>query len=163
MADDFSEKLNAVLGNTEAMGQIMSLARSLTGESGEGQMSSSEPEQETSLVPAGSPPAQPAPDFSALMGMLGGLMGSGQSSGGDSNPLSALSNLDPRLLQLGMGLLSEYSREDDRKTALLAALKPFLKEDRAAKFERAAQAAKLSRLVRVALRMFKEGGEDGNV
>ena len=34
MADEFADKLNAVLGNPEAMGQIMSLARSLTGDSG---------------------------------------------------------------------------------------------------------------------------------
>ena len=30
MADDFTEQLNAVLGNPEAMGQIMSIARALT-------------------------------------------------------------------------------------------------------------------------------------
>ena len=35
MADEFADKLNAVLGNPEAMGQIMSLARSLTGDSGD--------------------------------------------------------------------------------------------------------------------------------
>jgi hypothetical protein len=32
MADDFTEQLNAVLGNPEAMGQIMSIARALTGD-----------------------------------------------------------------------------------------------------------------------------------
>ncbi|MFQ7855436.1 MAG: hypothetical protein ACLRIS_10200 [Flavonifractor plautii] len=43
--------------------------------------------------------------------MLGG--------GGDSNPLSALSELDPQLLQAGLRLFSEYSATDDRKVALL--------------------------------------------
>ena len=158
MADDFSEKLSAVLGNPEAMGQIMSLARSISGESAE-----EEPQPEgtgdTALPPAVVQAPQSMPDLSGLMGMLGGLMGGGQQSGG-GDALSALSNLDPRLIQLGVGLLSEYNRGDDRSAALLAALKPFLKEERAAKIQRAAQAAKLSRLVRVALRMFKEGGED---
>lgn len=155
MADDFSEKLNAVLGNPEAMGQIMSLARSLTGDGGDTAPPPSS--EEDGALPAVVQPA--LPDLSGLMGMLGGLMGGGPQGGG-ADPLSALSNLDPRLIQLGMGLLSEYSREDDRKTALLTALKPFLREERAAKIERAAQAAKLSRLVRVALKLFREGGDD---
>lgn len=157
MADDFSEKLNAVLGNPEAMGQIMSLARSLTGDGGDAP--ADPPVPSDGDLPAVVQPAQPLPDLSGILGMLGGLMGGGQQGGG-GDPLSALSNLDPRLIQLGMGLLSEYGREDDRKTALLAALKPFLRPERAAKIERAAQAAKLSRVVRAALRLLKEGGED---
>ena len=62
-----------------------------------------------------------------------------------------------------MTLFSEYSATDDRKIALLAALKPFLKEERYAKMDRAIQIAKLSRVIRVAFQLFKKEGQDGDV
>ncbi|NCB64149.1 MAG: hypothetical protein EOM52_11210 [Clostridia bacterium] len=153
MADEFSEKLNAVLSNPDAMGQIMSIARSLTGDGGGG----TEPTQDSESLAPAVQQASPPPDLSGLLSMLGGLTGNG-GGGGD-----LLSNLDPRILQAGMRILSEYGHEDDRKTALLMALKPFLKEERAAKMDRAVQIAKLSRIVKVALQMFREGGESSNV
>lgn len=153
MADEFSEKLNNVLSNPDAMSQIMSLARSLS----DGGTPSGGGQEDDSTVPDTSPP----PDLSGLMGMLGGLIGGGsQSSSGNGDPLSFLSGLDPRLIQTGIQLLSEYNRPDNRNALLLQALRPFLKEDRAAKLDRAAQAAKLARIVRVALKLFKEGGSD---
>ena len=57
--------------------------------------------------------------------MLGG-------TGGES-PLSALGSMDPKLLQAAVTLFSEYSAPDDQKTALLNALKPYLKPERQAK------------------------------
>ena len=153
MADDFSDKLNSVLSNPDAMGQIMSIARSLTGESAE----SSTPEQDSdSALPASLP--SPPPDLSGLFSMLGGLTGGGSGGSGD-----LLSNLDPRILQIGMRILSEYNQSDDRNAALLAALKPFLKEERASKIDRAVQIAKLSRIARSALQIFREGGETSDV
>lgn len=151
MADDFSEKLNAVLNNPDAMGQIMSIAQSLTGGSTQEPSLPSEP---TALA---TPDQAAAPDLSGLFSLLGGLTGGGN-SGGDF-----LSNLDPRILQVGMRVLTEYGRGDDRKTALLMALKPFLKEERADKIDKAIQIAKLSRLVRPALQFFREGGESSDV
>ena len=44
---------------------------------------------------------------------------------------------------------------------LLAALRPFVKEERFAKVDRAIQAARLARVVRAALRMFRESKEGG--
>lgn len=167
MADDFSEKLNAILGNPEAMGQIMSIAQALGGGGGEAEPSPPQtPDQEPAGPPSIAPPdsgeAQTGtgPDLSALMGILENLTGSG---GGGGNPLSALGDLDPRLIQTGMRLLSEMNRTDDRKTALLTALRPFVKESRYAKVDRAIQIAKLSRVIRVALTLFKEGGGQDHV
>ena len=123
---EFEEKLNAILSDPQAMGQIASLAQALTGEhTGE----------------------------SAPLGMLGG--------GGDSNPLSALSELDPQLLQAGLRLFSEYSATDDRKVALLNALKPFVKPERYAKVDKAVQIAKLARVIRVAFQLFQSRREEG--
>lgn len=67
---------------------------------------------------------------------------------------------------MGMQLFSEYSSPMDDKTALLVALRPFVKEERFVKVDRAIQAARLARVVRVALRTFrqsKEGGEGDHV
>lgn len=154
MADDFTEQLNAVLGNPEAMGQIMSIARALTGDG--------------NAAPPALPPQAPqsaAPDLSGMLNRLGGLLNGGSGGGalqnGGGNPLSALADLDPRLIQLGMRLISEYNSPADDKTALLAALRPFVKEERFAKVDRAIQAARLARVVRAALRMFRESKEGG--
>lgn len=129
---ELDEKLNAILGNPQAMGQIMALAQSL---GGQGEVGRTSEEVET-------PPPSP--------------MGDG------GNPLFGLGDLDPRLMQVGMRVLQEYQRGDDKKTALLTALRPFVKEERYEKLDRAIQIARLSRVIRVALEeLGKEG--DGHV
>ena len=122
------EQLNQILGDPQAMEQIMALAQSLSGK----QEEERQPEEETQ------PPAENDPP----------------------SPLSALDGLDPRLLRMGMGLLSEYSAQDDKKTALLAALKPFLKPERQEKIDQAVRIARLTRVIRTALRMFRDRGEE---
>ncbi|MBC5735939.1 hypothetical protein [Lawsonibacter faecis] len=180
---ELEEKLNAILGNPEAMGQIVSIAKALTGENGAGAPASAdapgEPQPEyipVETAPAaeavpGAPQAAPAesaaqPDWGAIMSLLSGLSGGSQSAQpgpAASSPLGALGDLDPRLIQTAVTLFSEYSATDDRKIALLAALKPFLKEERYAKMDRAIQIAKLSRVIRVAFQLFKKEGQDGDV
>jgi len=76
------------------------------------------------------------------------------------NPMSALENLDPRLLNLGMKIWQEYQRGDDRNTALLTALRPFVREERWAKLDRAIQLARMARVIRMALGAFGKGEED---
>ena len=122
------EQLNQILGDPQAMEQIMALAQSLSGK----QEEERQPEEETQ------PPAENDPP----------------------SPLSALDGLDPRLLRMGMGLLSEYSAQDDKKTALLAALKPFLKPERQEKMDQAVRIVRLTRVIRTALRMFRDRGEE---
>lgn len=131
----WEEQLNQILGDPQAMGQIMSLAQSLSGKQEEHREES--PDREEAEEETAAPPETEEP-----------------------SPLSALAGLDPKLLQMGMGLLSEYSAQDDKKTALLAALKPFLKPERQEKMDQAVRIARLTRVIRTALKMFRDRGEE---
>ena len=136
---EFDDKLGAILGNPDAMSQIMALAQSLGGGPGAQAQPSAPSPPPSSPQPAVQAPAE-TPDLSGLFGMLG--------------------DLDPALIQTGMQLFSEFSKSDDEKTALLLALKPFLKKERYAKVDRAVQIARLSRVLRVAFQLFKGRGSN---
>lgn len=69
--------------------------------------------------------------------------------------------LDPRMMEVGMRALAAYQDADDRKTALLQALKPFLQEKRYKKVDKAIQIARISKAVRAVLDGLKGG--DGPV
>jgi len=125
---EFEEKLNSILGDQQAMGQIMALAQSLGKQS-----SSDQEEKDTAPEPAEDAP----PDLSQLMG-----------------------NLDPKMVQLGMRLMREYQQDDGQNTALLQALRPYLREERRGRLDKAVQIAKMSRLLRVALGSLGGKGED---
>ena len=132
----FEEQLNSILGNQEAMGQIMALARSLSG----GPDSSSPDGQEESPQ-AGSQPGADA-----------------QAAPAETPDLSALlEGVDPKLLQLGSRLLGEMGGADSRGAALLSALRPFLREERRARLDRALQIAQVLRLVRLTMGKGDEG------
>lgn len=66
--------------------------------------------------------------------------------------------IDPRLMEVGMRALAAYQDADDRKTALLQALRPFVREERYKKVDKAIQIARVSKAIRAALDGFK-GGE----
>ena len=125
---EFEEKLNSILGDQQAMGQIMALAQSLGKQS-----SSDQEEKDTAPEPAEDAP----PDLSQLMG-----------------------NLDPKMVQLGMRLMREYQQDDGQNTALLQALRPYLREERRGRLDKAVQIAKMSRLLLVALGSLGGKGED---
>ena len=125
---EFEEKLNSILGDQQAMGQIMALAQSLGKQS-----SSDQEEKDTAPEPAEDAP----PDLSQLMG-----------------------NLDPKMVQLGMRLMREYQQDNGQNTALLQALRPYLREERRGRLDKAVQIAKMSRLLRVALGSLGGKGED---
>ena len=125
---EIEEKLNSILGDQQAMGQIMALAQSLGKQS-----SSDQEEKDTAPEPAEDAP----PDLSQLMG-----------------------NLDPKMVQLGMRLMREYQQDDGQNTALLQALRPYLREERRGRLDKAVQIAKMSRLLRVALGSLGGKGED---
>lgn len=133
---ELEDKLQSILGDPEAMGQIMSIAQAITGK------------QET-----GDSPVDAEADTPALSVREDSFAGEGSS-------LSLLGDLDPRLVQMGLRLLSEYNSTDDRKIALLTALRPFIREERYAKVDRAIRIARLSRLIRAALDTFRKGDED---
>ena len=125
------EQLNQILGNPQAMEQIMSLAKSLEG--GENSASPS------ASAPAPSPPSAPS-DLSGLLGSVG--------------------QLDPKMLSTAAKLFSQMGRQDDRRTALLQALRPFVKPERYAKLDKAIQIAKLSVLIRSGLELFRAKEDD---
>lgn len=79
---------------------------------------------------------------------------------GDPSPASPPSGgIDPRLLSMAAKLAGAYSDAgDDRRAALLTALRPFVKEERRAKLDKAIQIAKLTRVVRIALDSFRTKG-----
>ncbi len=133
---EFEDKLNKILSSPEEMEKIMSIARSFTGSSGkpaEGGAAAPQAAQE----PQGPPPAQGPLDFSAVS--------------------SALGNLDPKMFRFLTRLTTEYSTGKNDKAVLLNAIKPYLREDRHAKIDRAAEIAKLARLARVAFAEFSGG------
>lgn len=122
---EFEDTLNHILGDENAMGQIMALAQSLSGEQ----------KQEQPQQPQNSPSAS-QPDFGA---MLGGI--------------------DPNLIKTGMELLQGTQGQNQRTASLAEALKPFLREDRRGKLDRAVQIAGVIRLARAAFRTAQERGE----
>ena len=63
------------------------------------------------------------------------------------------------MVQAGMELLRQAQSADDRNTALINALRPFLREERQARLDRALQLARTARLVRAALGAL--GGKEG--
>lgn len=137
----FEDKLNAILGDREAMGQIMALAQSL-GKQEEQQEQPQQQVREDGYIPVwtqeeSQPQAQPLPQPD-LSSVLGGI--------------------DPKMMQMGMRLIEEYNRGDDRNAALLAALRPFVREERFAKVDRAIQIARLSRVIRVLFDAMKDKG-----
>ncbi len=146
---ELEEKLEGILGNPQAMAQIMSLAQSLN--LGGGQPSAA---SESQPQPSGDEPAptaqapEPPPP--------------GPSDGGLGNLLGGLGSLDPKMLSAAASLLGQFnSGDDDRRTALLTALRPFVKEQRYARLDKAIQIAKLSRLIRSGLDLFRAQREEG--
>ena len=116
---EFDEQLNNILSNPNAMSQIMQLAQSLSG----GQ-----------ARPTAPPPPQAPPPQAK-----------------QSSPPDLLSSLtggiDPKLMARLLPLIQELgSQQDSNARALLYALRPYLKEERQEKVERALQLARLFHL-----------------
>lgn len=140
---EFEEKLGSILNDPQAMAQIMALARSLSG--------GPAPRDETP------PPSLPAPEvredaYEPVSFSTGSEAENSQSFAG--------LDLDPRLLSLGMKALSAYRDESDEKARLLQALRPFVREERYGKIDKAVQIARISKAVRAVLDGFKGGAEN---
>lgn len=154
---ELEEKLENILGNPQAMAQIMALAQSLNqnapaapaGEAAQPQPQPREPAAGASPpVPAAAAPALPPAPAGAPEGGLGSLLG----------------GLDLNMLSTAAGLLGQFNGgDDDRRVALLTALRPFVKEQRYARMDKAIQIARLSRLIRSGLDLFraKKDGSQG--
>lgn len=124
---ELEDKLGALLSDPDSMAQVMQLAQQLSNTFG-GQEQRNPPP----------PPSQehtPPPDLEGLGSLLGGL--------------------DPKLIMKFLPLLQEYGKSNSQTMQLLYALRPFLKEERQTKVERA---AKLARLIHLGKAFFKEMG-----
>lgn len=166
---ELQEELQAILGDPQAMGQITAIARAITGG---GPVSPPAQAQDVDYVPVGA--GQGFPSGEGPAGMAQGRSspsedGFDPSVGAEAAApnLSGLTSLlgggadiDPKLIQIVLRVYTEYSAQDNEKAALLAALKPFLRQERLEKMEKAEKVARLSRLVRLAVQLLKEeGGE----
>lgn len=130
---EFDDKLNSILSNPDAMGQIMQLAQSLGG----GEQSSAPPpppgQPGPQQAPSWGPPQQTAPPPPGGGDLLSSLMGGG--------------GLDPGLLARLLPLIQELGgQRDSNARNLLYALRPYLRSDRQEKVERALQLARLFHL-----------------
>lgn len=111
---ELEEKLNAILSNPEAMGQVMNLAQALNLGGGNTEGAPEKPAQTASQ----------GENQSDLSGILG--------------------QLDPNLIQRVLPLIRELaSNQNDERMQLLYALRPFLRPERREKVEQAARTAKL--------------------
>lgn len=123
---DFEEKLNAILSNPDAMAQVASLAQSLGGAAPSAPPTEMEGAQEAA--------GQPAPPQESAVPDLGGLS-------------SLMGQIDPAMIQRFLPLLGELnSPQDSQRKQFLYALRPYLKESRRDKVDRALQIAKMLRL-----------------
>lgn len=99
----------------------------------------------------------------SLSGSLGTQPSAESPSGGSpatgdlTSMASALKDIDPKIMGLMGRLVGEYTSGKNDKAALLNAIKPYLKEDRRSKIDRAAELAKLARLAKVAFRELSGG------
>lgn len=103
-----------------------------------------------------------------IMALANSLSGGGEEQKSDSGaeeerpPMGEVSSLlqgiDSVTLQKLMALWGEYQRGSDDKTRLLEALKPFLRQERQEKLDRAVQIARVSRVIRAAMEQFRGEG-----
>ena len=126
---ELDEKLNTLLSDPNSMAQIMQMAQQLSVTMGGGT---------DNAPPAQQPPPPPAAPPAALP-PLGGL--------------------DPQVLARFLPLLQAYSRSNSQTMQLLYALRPFLKESKQDKVERA---ARLARLIHLGKKFLMDWG-DGHV
>ena len=126
---ELEDKLNSLLSDPAGMAQVVQLAQQLSSTMGQ-----SAPQQPSNAAPApGPPPAAPGPSPAGLNSLLGGV--------------------DPKIIAKFLPVLQTLAADQSHSTQLLNALKPYLKEEKQAKVERA---ARLARLITVGKRFLSE-------
>lgn len=125
----WEEKLGAILNDPQAMSQIMSIAQSIGGGTGQPGQDTPQPEPAAPSAEAPDQPPQTAQDTGA----------------------DAELGLDPKVMAAGLRALSVWQDPEDGRAALLQALRPFVKEERQSKVDRAIRIVRLSKAVRAAL------------
>ena len=131
---ELDEKLNALLSDPGSMAQIVQMAQQLSTAMG-GDAGAAVPSSAQTAAPAVPPPAQTPPAQTPPGG------------------------IDPQVVARFLPLLQEYSRSNSQTMQLLYALRPFLKESKQDKVERA---ARLARLIHLGKKFLIDWG-DGHV
>ena len=95
-----------------------------------------------------------------LSGSMGGdtaqtVAAASQAASPSPPPPAPLGGLDPQTIARYLPLLQELTRDTSQTTQLLYALRPFLKDGKQNKVERA---ARLARLITIGKRFLSEGG-----
>ena len=111
-------------------------------------------------------------EMEKIMGIarsLSGTIGASSESSGDTPPAgasglnsmaSALGDIDPKMFKILSRLMGEYNSDKNDKSALLNAIKPYLRQERREAVDRAANIAKMAHVARIALSEFT-GGDSG--
>lgn len=133
MVSEFEDKLSAILSDRNAMDQIMALARSFSEPKAE---EANSMQKEANYLPE---------------------------QGEETATAQLLSGIDPKLMQVGIQLMQEYNRPNERSAALLTALTPYVRPERRESLQRAARVARLSRVARMLLDKRRDRGGGENV
>jgi len=105
-------------------------------------------------------------EMEKIMGIARSLsdsMGNNSNDAGTANSqeheatASPFGNIDPKMLQIMSKIMGEYSSASSDKTALLNSMKPFLKEDRRSKIDKAVEIAKMAKIAKIAFSEFSGG------
>ena len=103
-------------------------------------------------------------DMEKILDVARSLAGSGAGQSGDDakdadtdGKATDNQKIDPKMIKLMTRLMGEYSSPRGDKSELISAIKPYLKEERRADLDRAAQIAKLAKLARTAFSEFSGG------
>lgn len=137
---EWEEKLNTLLSDPDAMAQVMQMAQSLSQQLGT--QSGAQPEENGAAASAGSASSAPPPPPD----------GAGTSSAALPDLSALLGSIDPATIRKLMPVLAQMNRPESGETAaLLHALRPFLKQERQEKVDRAAQLARLIHLAKTFL------------
>ena len=131
---DLDEKLSALLSDPSSMAQVMQLAQQLATNFGGTQ---AEKKSDPSTTESRQASEQTIPEISQLFG-----------------------SIDPVMMAKYIPLLQERGRTNNQTMNLLYALRPFLKEEKRDKIERA---ARLARLIHIGKKFFTEAGGFGLV
>ena len=139
---DLSAILQQAMANPQIMNQVAALAQSLGLQNGQ---AASAP------LPEGISPVSPASE-QAAPAFSGGAVPQFHMPTMDTFPQP-----DPRQLMGTLLQMSQRMGGDERQQALIQALKPFIRPERARKLERAIQIARMSRLAGQALGNVSKG------
>ncbi len=131
---ELEEKISSLLSNPDALEQVMKTVRALAGDGAE--KTAPEPEQQAAALSHS--------DSGNLVGLISAL-GGGKGGG------SPLQGLDPKLLSMAVKLMGTYSSQDSRQTALLMALRPYVRRERCDKIDNAVKMVKIAKVAKQAL------------